>query len=32
MINKLKYLEENYCLTSNEATMILLAAAVISTK
>lgn len=31
MINKLKYLEENYCLTSNEAAMILLAA-VLSTK
>lgn len=31
MVNKLKYLEENYYLTSNEATMILLAA-VLSTK
>lgn len=26
MINKLKYLEENCCLTSNEAAMVLLAA------
>ena len=30
MINKLKYLEENYCLTSNEAAMILLIASICS--
>ena len=32
MIDKLSDLQKNYHLTTNEATMILLAAAVISTK